>query len=110
MRKKEIAKLIEDLEAEVNNGGFDQFFYNSSGDNNAETIQALEAIGATTMTDIVRRAAAKFPQALPPKDRSERQGILLQISTEADAFGELDAEFYGYAAELTGLLGAYKSC
>jgi hypothetical protein len=57
----EIAKLVGALEAEGNNGGFDQFFYNSAGDNTAETIRALETIGAVTVSDILKRAAAKFP-------------------------------------------------
>ena len=47
MNRSAVSTLIEALEAEVNNGGFDQYFYNSAGDNTAETIQALETIGAT---------------------------------------------------------------
>jgi len=57
----EIAKLVGALEAEGNNSGFDQFFYNSAGDNTAETIRTLETIGAVTVSDILKRAAAKFP-------------------------------------------------
>jgi hypothetical protein len=63
----EIRTLIEELEGEVNNGGFDQYFYNSGGDNTAEVIQALELIGAVRMADTVNRAAAKFPGGMPPK-------------------------------------------
>ena len=47
MQGQEVTSLIEDLEAEINNGGFHQYFYNSAGDNTAETIQALETIGGT---------------------------------------------------------------
>ncbi len=104
MKKEEIASLIESLEAEINNGGFDQFFYNSSGDDTAETIQALEAIGAADTSDIVRRAAALFPGSMPPKDRLARQEILLKISPDADAFDELDGEFCGYPDDLADLL------
>ena len=56
-----VADLIETLEGEVNNGGFDQFFYNSAGNNTADTILALQAIGAARTADIVKRAAAMFP-------------------------------------------------
>jgi hypothetical protein len=97
------------MEAEVNNGGFDQFFYNSAGDNTAETIQALETIGAFTMADILKRAVAKFPGGMPPKDRFARQEILLQISPDAEAFEELDGEFCGYPDDLADLL-ARHSC
>ena len=49
----EVVDLIDALEGEVNNGGFHQYFYNSAGDRTAETIQALEIIGAFAMADIV---------------------------------------------------------
>ena len=104
MDQTEIAKLIENLEAEVNNGGFDQFFYNSAGDDTEGIIRALETIGAVTTAEIVRRAAAKFPGGMPPKDRFQRQDALLQISPDSDAFEELDGEFYGYPDDLSELL------
>ena len=34
--------IIENLEREINNGGFDQFYWNSSGDYAMETINALK--------------------------------------------------------------------
>jgi hypothetical protein len=46
MDRDETITFIDDLEAEVNNGGFHQYFYNSAGDNTAEAIRALEEIGA----------------------------------------------------------------
>jgi hypothetical protein len=104
MDKLTIVALINALEAEVNNGGLDQFFYNSAGDNTAEIIQALEAIGAARMAEIVKRAAAKFPSGMPPKDRFARQDILLEISPNGEAFEELDGEFYGYPDDLAHLL------
>jgi hypothetical protein len=110
MDHTEIARLIENLEAEVNNGGFDQFFYNSAGDNARETILALETIEAGTTADIVKRAAAKFPDGMPPQDRYKRQELLLsRVSPASDAFDELDAEFYGYPDNLSELLAKYGS-
>lgn len=109
MDSREITALIHALEDEVNNGGFHQFFYNSAGDNTMETIQALEAIGAVTMADIVKRAAAKFPGEMPPKDRFARQDILLESFPQAAAFRELDEEFYDYPDDLSGLLARFRS-
>ncbi len=109
MDQREVATLIENLEAEINNGGFDQFFYNSAGDNTAEAIQALETIGANRMADIVKRAASKFPGNMPPKDRFVRQELLLDISPNAEAFEDLDAECYGYPDNLSDLLAKYKA-
>jgi hypothetical protein len=109
MNSREVQELVEVVEDEVNNGGFHQFFYNNAGDNTEETIQALEAIGATQMADIVRRAAAMFPGGMPPKNRFSRQGVLLENFPRAEAFKSLDDEFFAYPENLTSLLDRYKS-
>jgi hypothetical protein len=96
------------LEAEINNGGFDQFFFNSAGDKTAETILALEAIGASHTADIVRKAAARFPGGIPPADRDERQDLLADsVSPDSDAFEHEDAEFLEYRDDLESLAAAY---
>jgi hypothetical protein len=109
MDPEQAAKLIESLEGEVNSGGFDQFFFNAAGDDTAETIRALDVIGAATTAEIVRRAVEKFPGGMPPKDRAARQDVLLQISPDAGAFKDLDGEFYQYSDGLSGLVAEYRS-
>lgn len=47
-----------------------------------ETIQALEAIAASKMADIGKRAAAMFPGGTPPNDRFTRPEVLLKIFPE----------------------------
>jgi hypothetical protein len=96
--------LVRQWEDEVNNGGFHQFFYNSSGDDTTETIQALEMIGADKMADILMRAVARFRDGVAPKERFARQRVLPEPSTLVD----LDMEFYAYPDDLAGLLTAYK--
>ncbi len=108
MNPQELIDLVDDLEAEVNNGGFHQFFNNSSGDNTAETIHALETIGATVMANILRRAASKFPGSMPPKDRSQRLDVLWANFPRADEFSELDTEFFAYPEDLSALVAEYK--
>jgi hypothetical protein len=107
MDTPEVSALIDALEGEVNNGGFHQFFYNSAGDSTAETIRALETIGAAAMAEIVRRAAAMFPGQMPPKDRFLRQDILLENYPNSAAFRELDEEFYRSPDDLTDLLAKF---
>jgi hypothetical protein len=109
MSPDEVVDLIDVLEGEVNNGGFHQYFYNSAGDRTAETIQALEIIGAFKMAEIVKKAAQMFPSGMPPKDRFERQAILLKLYPKAVAFRGLDEEFYDYPDKLADLLAKYKS-
>ena len=105
----EVVGLIDALEGEVNNGGFHQYFYNSAGDRTAETIPALEIIGAFAMADIVKRAAQKFPYGMPPKNRFERQDMLLGAYPNAAEFRALDEEFYRYPDNLAALIATYKS-
>ena len=100
--------LVEALQAEVNNGGFEQFFFNSAGDRTRETIQALSAIGAPHTASIVGRAAAKFPGGLPPEDRFARQRLLLdRVSPDSDAFSEEDAAFLEHREDLEALVSKY---
>ena len=100
--------LIDALEGEVSNGGFHQYFYNSAGDKTAETIEALEIVGALAMADILKRVAQRFPCGMPPKNRFERQDILLAYPSAA-SFRELDEEFYKYPDNLAALVTKYKS-
>ena len=107
MERTIVRMLIEELEAEVNNGGFDQFFFNFAGNRTAETIEALKIIGAFKTSEIVTRAANKFPSGMPPTEWFERQNILEQVSPESDAFEHEDKAFYEYQDDLAKLLAAY---
>lgn len=107
METELIKELIEELEAELNNGGFDQFFFNSAGDKAADTINALSSIGAEHTANIVRAACAKFPGGLPPKDRDARQELLEQVSPNSDAFEEEDQAFLEYNDDLSDLVANY---
>ena len=69
---EQTAYCLDCLEREVNNGGFDQFFVNSSGDTSLETITALDRLGAHHTADLVRRAVAVFPNGDPSSDRDVR--------------------------------------
>jgi len=98
------------VEAEVNNGGFSQYFLNDSCETAVFVAKALDTIGASRTADICRRAiATAFPAGLPPTPKA--------ISTAAPDFpdevleqlGALDNEFFAYPHNLTDLLFAYVS-
>lgn len=92
------------LEREINNGGFNQYFFNSSGDFANLTIQSLRTIGANTTADILQKAIDQFPDKKVPLDWTERQEILEQIQDTADpVWEELDQKFYEYADDLNNL-------
>lgn len=96
--------LNQSLEREINNGGFSQYFYNSSGDFAHETIISLRAIGAYKTAEILQNAIDQFPGAAVPRDRAMRQEILEQIESKADEVWErLDKAFYRYEDKLNEL-------
>jgi Domain of unknown function (DUF4375) len=92
------------LEKEINNGGFNQYFYNSSGDFSHQTIISLRQINAIKTAEILQLAIDQFPNSIVPKDRSERQEILEQIEEKADEVWEqLENSFLEYEDNLYDL-------
>jgi hypothetical protein len=96
------------LEADVNNGGFDQYYFNSSGDQAFSAPVALEKIGAGRMAAIVREANSLFGREGPPRDRDTRQSELAAITEHNEAlFDKLNGRFYDYPDDIAALLTAY---
>jgi hypothetical protein len=99
---------IWELESQVNNGGFDQYYFNSSGDTAFAVESALRTIGAHHCADIVRRANSMFEGGAPPRDRLARQAAWDAISDDSkDRLDDLDHEFFQYPDDLTSLLYDY---
>jgi hypothetical protein len=96
---------VWNLEAEVNNGGFEQYYMNSAGDNALETPGALREIGATQAAAIVEEANSLFGPSGPPADRDARTRALESLGkTATDAFETLDTRFQEYPDNLEDLL------
>ena len=98
------------VESEVNNGGFSQYFLNSSCETAPFVAEALDTIGAPHAADICKRAIAlAFPEGLPstPDAISEAAGNFPDEIMEQ--LNSLDSEFFGYPNDLTELLFVYVS-
>ena len=94
--------IAQQLEMEVNNGGFWQFFNNGSGAFSGEITEVFRRIGADHTADICERALSIL--GLEPSkaaDESARRVCLNQLP--ADAFSECDEAFYRYDDDLTAL-------
>jgi uncharacterized protein DUF4375 len=105
---QQVFTAVWELESEVNNGGFHQYFFNSSGDSAQGVLQALHTIGARNAERIVRDAIKAFPGGPPPADWSARQARLEVDDEVAMArWEELDREFFQYPDDLTSLLYAF---
>ena len=85
---------IDVLEDNVTNGGFIQFFFNSSGQFAHEIFHAYLAIKAETTIDILTKAIHLFPEMPVPKDARIRQQILMAKDSNIDLWDTLDTEFY----------------
>lgn len=100
--------FVGNLEREINNGGFHQFFFNSSGHFTHETVEALKAIKAFKTAGIVTKSISVWSNQAVPKDRLKRQDILEQIEERAEPiWNECDQEFYKYEDDILALLLDY---
>lgn len=96
------------LEADVNNGGFDQYYLNSAGDHAWFAPEALRAIGAERTAALVEQANAAFGPGGPSPDREVRLRTHEEVAARARAlWDDLDRAFYTYEDDLTTLLRAY---
>jgi hypothetical protein len=94
----------QNLEREVNNGGFNQYFINSSGAFAHETINSLRVIGANHTADILQSAIDQFPGKKVPSNRDERIDLVGRIEETAnEKWEELDQKFFEYKDNLNSL-------
>jgi hypothetical protein len=98
---------LDVLEDSVTNGGFIQFFFNSSGQFTHEVFQAYLAIKAENTVDILTKAIYLFPVIPVPKNLRIRQQILMEKDTNIDLWDELDTQFYKYEDNIISLTLAY---
>lgn len=59
-KSRQTIYMISLLEAEVNNGGYNQFYYNSSGLFYKHLLEALRCIGANKFADLTQKANNTF--------------------------------------------------
>lgn len=105
----QILVTIWGLEADVNNGGFDQYYFNGSGDQSPWAPEALRTIGAYKMADIVARANSVFGPDGPSHNRSARQAQLFLVAPpdKPGPWEALDEEFFAYPDDISMLMEAF---
>jgi len=105
---EKVLSTIWAMEAEVNNGGFDQFFFNSAGDLAFYGPKALRAIGANTMAELSERANSIFGKEGPSRDWDTRRHILLSFCEKYNGFlDKIDDQFYEYPDDLASMMEQY---
>ena len=99
---------ISGVTMEVNNGGFDQYYFNSSGNYAKEAVDAFRRIGSDDIADLVASANARFTDGVVSKDRYQRQDDmnLLEDQGKRD-WNDLDNKFYEIQAPVDSLCIKY---
>lgn len=78
-------------QSEICNGGFHQFFWNSTGVLAPEAVEGFREIGQAQVAALLEKGISLFGNAYP-RDRKERQEHLEQIPTSS--LDALDSVFY----------------
>jgi hypothetical protein len=94
-------------QSEVDNGGFHQYFWNSTGIVAPEALAGFRLIGASRLAELLDAAMKVFPGGAPSGDCAERQVALESIGGEP--FRPLEDELYELEKEdgLFKLTAAY---
>jgi len=94
-KSRQAIYIIWVLEAEVNNGGYNQFYSNSSGQFYKELPQALRLVGATGFADLTQRANDLFEKENENITKHQDGTIEgFSKSYEDNPLNDLDTEFY----------------
>ena len=103
-KEQKIFYFNQELECEVNNGGFAQYFLNSSGNYAHDTVKSLESIGANHTANILQLAINEFPDKTVPSNREIRQKVLMDMPQKAnEIWNNLDENFFQYKDDLNSL-------
>jgi len=100
--------------AEVENGGFHQYFFNSSGSYYAHAEKGLTTLAAKQTLELLRQAKEiLFPAMSVPVDTETRRQVILVADPGAptpqwlDKVNELDKRFYADSENLTSRLKTF---
>lgn len=90
-------------EAEVNNGGHDQFYFNSTGVVWEEAVEGFKELGLNEYLNIISESVFRM-EAYPIKDRYSRQEQMERLEVD---FEDLDMRFYNSEVNLNNALQNY---
>ena len=105
---QKVFSAIWEVESEVNNGGFSQYFSNESAESASFVVKALETIGAPETANICGRATdIAFPKGLLRSVEAIQSAASSFSEDVLDRLEALDQEFLSYPHNLTDLLFDY---
>jgi hypothetical protein len=93
------------LDVEVRNGGFSQYYFNSSAELASHAVSAARAVGASELAGIIQKANALFGKNGPHPNRNKRTDQLSEIDLKK--LEELDTRYYKCPEKLSEILPKY---
>ena len=107
-RPEQVFRCVWELEADVNGGGFEQYFANSGGDHAWFAGEALREIGAQRLSAITAEAVAMFGAEAPEVEQPARHTQIAHLERPVHEYWEaLSEAFREYPDDLTELLYDY---
>ena len=105
---QQVFSAIWELESQVNNGGFEQYFTNADPGVIAFTSSALLSVGALACADIFDEAVTiAFPEGIPSEEEARYQQIASLSEEDSARLGEFDEAFFERPDDLNDLLFAF---
>ncbi|MCD1260242.1 DUF4375 domain-containing protein [Paenibacillus athensensis] len=98
--------LLGVFEGEMNNGGFSQYLFNSSGKYAYETVQALKIINAEHTASLLEKSIRIYKNGPTNDGRNEPEEDEL-MEEQVDALNDLDRQFFAYNDHIHDLQFAY---
>jgi hypothetical protein len=109
-KPEQVVVCVYQLEAEVNRGGFEDYYFNPSGNLSQEAVAALETIRATRTAQLLRTMNQLFGPTGPPADPAKRRERLSALGAAAtNKMDDADQQFYKDEDKLEDLLAAFVS-
>jgi len=107
-KQERVLYVIDVCDMEVNNGGFDQYFFNSSGDQCNELVPALTEVKAFETAKICEKALNAFGCKIP-SNRAKRNDLMDELESDSftEKLNECDNEYYSNEENVNELIYSY---
>jgi hypothetical protein len=99
---------VRNMDAEVLNGGFSQFFFNPAGDLWRDALDGLQIMGMKERASLLATAVVLFGEVPPSEIRSTRMEQLSNVVREkGDPFDDLCSRYYASKEVVVAALARY---
>lgn len=79
-----------DFEAEMNDGGFEQYLYSDAGNHIYDAYHSFVELGREDIAAILHECILIFPQEEVPADQYQRQNLLEMLLNDGPIFDDLN--------------------